>query len=135
VRRRLVAVLAAAVAAGAGCGESDDSTGIRLVVPDKNIRVEGVECAGARPFEQVHAGAKYAIEKPDGTVVADGTLPAGHAENAEPETDWEVERIPTFCVLELDAELDKGGRYRFTVEGVRPLAFVASDEPVVLLVV
>jgi hypothetical protein len=134
VRRRLAAVLAAAVAAGAGCSGSEDSTSIRLVVPDKNIRVEGVECAGARPFEQVHAGARYAIEETDGTVVAEGTLPAGHAENAEPEIDWEVERIPTFCVLELDAELDKGGRYRFTLDGARPIAFVAGDEPVVLVV-
>jgi hypothetical protein len=118
----------------AACSGSDDATSIRLVVPDKNIREAGVECAGARPFQHVHAGAPYAIEAEDGSVVADGTLPAGHAENAEPEIDWEVDRIPTFCVLEFDVELPERPRYRLRLERGRPLDFAADEEPVQLVV-
>jgi hypothetical protein len=126
VRRGAAAVLAGLVVA-VGCGGSDAETSIRLVVPDKNIRTEGVECAGARPFEHIHAGAPFTIEAGDGTVVAEGTLPAGRAVNAEPEIDWGVERIPTFCVLELDVDLPKRPRYRFLVEDSRPLEFVVRE--------
>lgn len=132
--RRLAAAVAAALVVAAGCSGSDDGTSIRLVVPDKNIREEGVDCAGARPFEHVHAGASYAVEDADGTVVADGELPAGRAENAEPEIDWEVERIPTFCVLEFDVDVPEGERYRLRVDGVRPLDFESSAEEVVVVV-
>ena len=128
------AALAAVLVLCAGCSGSDDGTSIRLVVADKNIREEGVECAGARPFQHVHAGASYTIESEDGSVVAEGTLPAGHAENAEPEIDWEVERIPTFCVLELNVELPERPRYRFVLEGTRPLDFDVDGEPVELVV-
>jgi hypothetical protein len=118
----------------AGCGSSGAETRIRLVVPDENIREEGVECAGARPFQHVHAGAQFAIEGDDGTVVAEGELPAGRAENAEPGIDWGVERIPTFCVLELEVELPERRRYVFRLERGRPLEFVVDEEPVVLVV-
>jgi hypothetical protein len=127
-------LLSAALLAGSGCSRSGDEAHIRLVVPDKNIREEGVECAGARPFHHVHAGASFTVEADDGTVVADGTLPAGHAENAEPGVDWGVERIPTFCVVELEVDLPERPRYRFRVEGGRPLEFVLDEEPVVLVV-
>ena len=133
MRRGIAATLAGLLLA-AGCGGSDPGTSIRLVVPDKNIREEGVECAGARPFEQVHAGASYAVEDADGTVVADGELPAGRAENAEPEIDWEVERIPTFCVLEFDVDVPEGKWYRLRVDGVRPLDFESSAEEVLVVV-
>jgi hypothetical protein len=123
-----------AVAFLAGCGGSGDETRLRLVVPDKNIRVEGVECAGARPFQHVHAGAPFTIEADDGAVVAEGELPAGHAENAEPGVDWGVERIPTFCVLDFAVALPERPRYRFRLERGRPLEFVVEDEPVVLVV-
>jgi hypothetical protein len=119
---------------GVGCAGSGDEARLRLVVPDKNIREEGVECAGARPFHYVHAGAPFTIEAEDGTIVAEGTLPAGHAENAEPGIDWGVERIPTFCVVELEVELPEHPRYRFRVVGGRPLEFVLEEEPVVLVV-
>lgn len=134
MRRRLAAAVAATLVAPVGCSGSDDATRIRLVVPDKNIREEGVECAGARPFQHVHAGAAYAVEAADGSVVADGELPAGRAENAEPEIDWEVERIPTFCVVEFDVDVPKGARYRLRVDGGLPLEFVPGDEQVVLVV-
>jgi hypothetical protein len=134
VKGGIAAALAAALVAAAGCSGADDGTSIRLVVPDKNLRAEGVECAGARPFQHVHAGATYAIEGADGTVVADGTLPAGRAENAEPEIDWEVERIPTFCVVELDVDLPEGSRFSLRVGEERPLEFVTTEEPVVLVV-
>ena len=134
MRNASAAALAAALVAGVGCSGSDDATSIRLVVSDKNIRTEGVECAGAHPYQYVHAGATYAVEDGDGTVVADGTLPAGDAENAEPEIDWEVDRIPTFCGLELDVDLPERSRYRLRLERGRPLAFVLTDEPVVLVV-
>jgi hypothetical protein len=120
------------VAGGCG-GSSGAETSIRLVVPDKNVRAEGVECAGARPFHHVHAGAPFTIEAGDGTVVADGTLPAGHAENAEPGIDWGVERIPTFCVLDFEVDLPERPRYRLRLDGSRPLEFGVDEEPVVLV--
>ena len=130
------AALVATVVTAAGCsGSGDDEASIRLVVADKNVRTEGVECAGARPFHHVHAGAPFTIEAEDGTVVAEGTLPVGHAENAEPEIDWGVDRIPTFCVLELEVDLPERPRYRLVLEGGRPLEFVVEEqEPVVLVV-
>lgn len=134
MKRRLAAGIAAALVAGSGCPGSDEGTGIRLVVPDKNIRPEGVECAGARPFQHVHAGAAYSVETLEGEVVTDGELPAGRAENAEPEIDWEVERIPTFCVVEFDVDVPKGSRYKLRVDGGLPLEFVAGGEEVVLVV-
>jgi hypothetical protein len=132
----LAAALAAALVAGTACAGSAAGveTRIRLVVPDKNIRAEGVECAGARPFHHVHAGAPFTIEADDGTVVADGTLPVGHAENAEPGVDWGVDRIPTFCVLEFEVDLTERPRYRLRLERGRPLEFVVEEEPVVLVV-
>ena len=120
--------------AAAACGSSNAETSIRLVVPDKNVRAEGVECAGARPFEHVHAGAAFTIEAGDGSVVADGELPVGHAENAEPGIDWGVDRIPTFCVLDFQVDLPERPRYRLLVDGGRPLEFVVGREPVVLVV-
>ena len=133
--------LAAALLLAAGCaggGEDTTETHIRLVVADKNIREEGIECAGARPFQHVHAGAAYRIEAGDGAVVADGELPAGRAENAEPSIDWEVERIPTFCVLDFEVDLPQRSRYRLRLDRGRPFEFIApqraSDEPIVLVV-
>jgi hypothetical protein len=126
VRGGIAAALAGLLLA-AGCGGGDPDTSIRLVVPDENIRAEGVECAGARPFEHIHAGAPFTIEAGDGTVVAEGTLPAGHAVNAEPEIDWGVERIPTFCVLELEVDLPERPRYRLVLEDSRPLEFVVRE--------
>jgi hypothetical protein len=136
VRARVAAALAAALVAGAGCSDSGDGVeaSIRLVVPDKNIRTEGVECAGARPFQHVHAGAPFTIEAEDGSVVAEGTLPAGRAENAEPEIEWGVDRIPTFCVLEFEVDLPERPRYRLRLERGRPLEFVVDEGQVVLVV-
>jgi hypothetical protein len=131
---RLSAALALGVAVLAGCGGSDDETSLRLVVPDKNIRAEGVECAGARPFQAIHAGAPYTIEAADGAVVAEGTLPAGRAENAEPSVDWGVERIPTFCVLELEVDLPERPRYRLVLEHIRPIEFVVREGTAELVV-
>ena len=108
--RRLAAGLAA-VAALAGCGGSGGDgldVGLRLVAPDNNIRLEGAECAGARPYQHVHAGTAYALEDVDGEVLADGELPAGVAENADPTIDWGVERIPT----DLRLVAGPGGRAR-----------------------
>jgi hypothetical protein len=135
VKAGVGALLTATLAAGIGCsGSADVQASIRLVVPDKNVRAEGVECAGARPFEHVHATAPFTIEADDGTVVADGTLPVGHAENAEPDVDWGIDRIPTFCVLEFDVDLPERRRYRLRLERGRPLEFVVEEEPVVLVV-
>jgi hypothetical protein len=133
VRAGLAVALGVLAAGGCG-GSSGAETSIRLVVPDKNVRAEGVECAGARPFQHVHAGAPFTIEAGDGRKVADGTLPAGHAENAEPGIDWGVERIPTFCVLDFQVDLPERPRYRFLLEGRRPLEFVVDEAPVVLVV-
>ena len=117
------------------CGGSDADTSIRQVVPDKNIREEGVECAGARPFQHIHAGAPFTIEAEDGTVVAEGELPAGRAENAEPDIDWGVERIPTYCVLELEVDLPERPRYRLKLEHKRPIEFAVREGTAELVVV
>jgi hypothetical protein len=132
VKLAIALVLVGAVLAG--CGGSDDDTSIRLVVPDKNIRAEGVECAGARPFQHIHAGAPFTIEAQDGTVVAEGELPAGKAENAEPDVDWGVERIPTYCVLELEVDLPERPRYRLKLERIRPIEFVVREGAAELVV-
>jgi len=141
--RPAAASLAGAVLLGlAGCGGGGEDTveaHLRLVVPDNNIRVEGVECAGARPFDYVRPGASFTLEAPDGTVLADGELPAGRAENADPSIDWGVERIPTVCVMELELEgLPERPGYRLRLPEGRPLAFdrsdLSGDEPLMLLV-
>jgi hypothetical protein len=143
-RARLTAGCAGAVAllGLAGCGGGGEDTveaHLRLVVPDNNIRVEGVECAGARPFDYVRPGARFALEAPDGSVLVDGELPAGRAENADPSIDWGVERIPTVCVMELDLEdVPERPRYRLRLSEGRPLEFdrahLSGDERLMLLV-
>ncbi len=110
-----------------------------MVAPDNNIRVEGAECAGARPFEHVHAGAAYALEAADGEVLAEGELPAGVAENADPTIDWGVERIPTVCVMPLTLEdVPERVAYRLRLDEGPPLEFDAGlltpGEPLQLVV-
>ena len=139
MRRARVAAgcLVAGLLGVAGCGGGGEETveaRLRLVVPDNNIRVEGVECAGARPFRYIHRGTPYTLETPDGTVLEEGELPAGRAENADPSIEWGVERIPTVCVMELSLTgLPEHPRYQLRVEGGPPLPFDAalleSEEP------
>ena len=124
--KRLCLVILLVLAGCGGSGENTVDARLALVVPDNNIREEGVECAGARPFRHVHAGTAYRIEAGDGTVVAEGELPAGKAENADPSVDWESERIPTVCVMTFDVELPERPRYRLVIEGSVPTAFARS---------
>ena len=134
MRRALAAV---AVALLAGCGGGDDGERIRLVIPDNNIRDEGVECSGARPFQQLHRGTPFRIEDAEGEVVADGALPSGLAENADPRIDWESKRMPTVCVMELEVELPEHASYRLVLPETAPLEFARErleDEPVELVV-
>jgi hypothetical protein len=122
-----------------GCSSGGDSNGarFRVVIPDKNIREEGVECAGARPFRQIHRGTEFTVEDAEGEVMAEGELPAGRAENADPTVDWGVERIPTVCVMELELDLPERPRYRFILPDTMPVDFDAAllerDEPVELI--
>ena len=109
-----------------GSGEDTVDARIALVVPDNNIREEGIECAGARPFRHVHAGTPYRIEAGDGSVVAEGELPAGKAENADRSIDWNSERIPTVCVMTFDVDLPERQRYRLVIEGSVPTVFARS---------
>jgi hypothetical protein len=144
MRRARVAAgcLAAALLGVGGCGGGGEDTveaHLRLVVPDNNIRVEGVECAGARPFDYVRPGASFTLEALDGSVLADGELPAGRAENADPSVDWGVERIPTVCVMELVLEdVPERRSYRLRLPEGRPLEFdrshLSADEPLQLIV-
>jgi len=121
----LLAVLALGACGGSGGGGTDMK--IKLVVEDKNIREEGAECAGARPLQYVHAEAGYALEDASGAVLADGELPAGHAVNADPSIDWGVERIPTFCVFDLELDgVPARTRYRLRLDRGSPLPFDAS---------
>ena len=140
--RARVFVAAAALLGLTGCGgggEDAVEARLRLVVPDNNIRVEGVECAGARPFGHVRAGAPFTLEAGDGTVLAEGELPAGRAENADPSIEWGVERIPTVCVMELNlSDVPERPRYRLRLPEGRPLEFdrslLSEDEPLMLIV-
>jgi hypothetical protein len=120
------------------CSEDETTEAhIRLVVADKNLRQEGVECAGARPFQHIHAGAPFQVEGADGSVVFEGELPAGRARNAEPEIDWGVERIPTSCVLDFDVDVPQLARYQLRLGEGRPLDFRVSSrtgEPIEFVV-
>ena len=104
-----------------------------MVAPDNNIRVEGAECAGARPFEHVHAGAAYALEAADGEVLAEGELPAGVAENADPTHRLGRRADPDRLRDGSDADGRSRARaYRLSLDEGPPLEFDAallSDEP------
>jgi hypothetical protein len=134
---RAASMLAVALLAGCG-GDGGGGERIRLVIPDNNIRTEGVECSGARPFRHLHRGTPFTIEDSEGRVVADGELPAGRAENADPSVDWESDRMPTVCVMELDVELPERGDHRLVLPETAPLELDAErlrgDEPVQLVV-
>jgi hypothetical protein len=134
---RAASMLAVALLAGCG-GDGGGGERIRLVIPDNNIRTEGVECSGARPFRHLHRGTPFTIEDSEGRVVADGELPAGRAENADPSVDWESDRMPTVCVMELDVELPERGDHRLVLPETAPLELDAArlrgDEPVQLVV-
>jgi hypothetical protein len=137
--RRIAAALGVLALALAGCGGSDGrDLALSLVVEDKNIREEGAECAGARPFDYVHAEASYALEDEGGEVLEEGALPAGHAVDADPSIDWGVNRIPTFCVFELDVEgVPEREAYALRLEEGDPIPFDAGragdEEPIQLV--
>jgi hypothetical protein len=114
----------AVVALLAGCGGGDDvEARLTVVVPDNNIREEGSECSGARPFRAVHRGTAFTIEDGDGALVAEGELPAGVAMNADPAIDWEADLIPTVCTFEVDVGLPDRPRYRLVLPDTLPVEF------------
>jgi hypothetical protein len=126
--RGLAIVMMAAIGWLAGCSDGGNDLHLLVVVADNEIRAEGVECAGARPYQYVHAGARFTLETEDGTELAEGELPSGRAENADPSIDWGVERIPTVCAMEVDIEgVAEHARYRLQLEDGPPLAFEARD--------
>ena len=118
VRRQVRRLALLALLALAGCGGSvEDAVDARiaLVVPD-NIREEGIECAGARPFRHVHAGTPYRIEA--GTECRRrGRAPRRRGRERRSFDRLELERIPTVCVMTFDVELPARLRYRLVVEG------------------
>jgi hypothetical protein len=122
-----------------GCSGDTTDVHLRVVVADNEIRAEGVECAGARPYQYVHAGARFTLETDDGTELAEGELPAGRAENADPSIDWGVERFPTVCAMEVDVEgVPQHAGYRLRLPEGPPLEFEASansgEERITLIV-
>ena len=127
---------------GAGCvapGAGSVDLHLHVIVADGQIRREGVECAGARPFQFVHAQASFSVESQDGTVVAEGELPGGRAESADPSIEWGVPRIPTFCVTELNLlGVPTHHRYQLRLGDGRPLEFGPAtgteSDPIALLV-
>ena len=120
---RLVVTLSA-LALLAGCGGGDDvEARLLVVVPDNNIREEGSECSGARPFGAIHRDTRFTIEDGEGEVVADGELPAGVAANADPAIDWEDDLIPTVCTFELDVGLPERERYALVLPDTLPVEF------------
>lgn len=118
---RWLALLLVFVLAGCGGDAGIDAT-LHVVVPDNNIREEGVECSGARPFRAIHRGTAFEIRVGE-DVVATGDLPAGRAVDADPTVEWGVERIPTHCVFDVDLELPERQRYELVLPGVVPVAF------------
>ncbi len=127
----------ALVLSGCSPGGDESAARLRVVIPDNNIREEGVECSGARPFRQIRRGTAFTVEDAAGEVVAEGELPAGRAENADPSVEWGVDRIPTVCVMELELDLPPRPSYRFLLPDAVPLEFDAAllerDEPVELV--
>jgi hypothetical protein len=127
-RRASLVVLMVAAGLLAACSDDGKDLHLLVVVPDNEIRAEGVECAGARPYQYVHAGARFTLETEDGTELAEGELPSGRAENADPSIDWGVERIPTVCAMQVDIEgVAEHAGYRLQIEEGPPLAFEARD--------
>ncbi len=132
-------VLAFVALAATSCGGGGDATqaSLRVVIPDNNIRTEGVECSGAEPFRHIHRGTPFRVEAPDGALVAEGELPAGRAENADPSIDWESDRMPTVCVMDVEVDLPERSGYRFVLEDTVPIEFdaalLAQEEPVLLV--
>ena len=121
---RRLALLLAPLALAAGCGGGGDvEARLTVVVPDNNIREEGSECAGARPFRAVHRGTAFTVEDGGGEVVAEGELPAGIARNADPAIDWEDDLIPTVCTFEVDVGLPDRERYVLLLPEAVPLEF------------
>ncbi len=127
-------LLAVLVLPGCG-GDAGIDARLRVVVPDNNIREEGVECSGARPFRKIHRGTDFEIRAGD-EVIAEGELPTGRSVNADPAVDWGVDRIPTHCVFDLDVELPERERYELALPDVLPVAFerrLLGDEPLRLV--
>jgi hypothetical protein len=128
----------AALAAGCGGNGADVDARLTLVVPDNNIREEGAECAGARPFRAIHRGTLFTVEDESGQVVAEGELPAGIARNADPAVDWEDDLIPTVCTFEVEVGLPERARYTVVLPEAVPLRVdrsVLGDDPVQLVLV
>ena len=137
MRRGLACVLVAALAAGCCGGDDGVEARLSVVVPDNNIREEGSECAGARPFRAIHRGTAFTIEDGAGEAVADGELPAGVAANADPAIDWEDDLIPTVCTFELEVDLPERERYRLVLPEAVPVEFeralLDAEEPLRLV--
>ena len=133
--RLAAALVLAALAAGCGGGEAIDAR-LAIVVPDNNIRAEGDECAGARPFDAIHRDTVFTIEDGAGAVLADGELPTGRATNADPSIDWESDRFPTVCVFDVEVGLPERNDYRLVLPDTLPLEFerrLLGDEPLRLV--
>ena len=116
---------------------ADVEARLTIVVPDNNIREEGSECAGARPFRAIHRDTAFTVEDGSGAVVAEGELPAGVATNADPEIDWEDELIPTVCTFDVEIGLPESARYKLLLPEALPLEFdralLDRDEPLQLV--
>ncbi len=144
--RRLCVVIAVLASLTVGCssdpGDTTSPTGtvLKVVVADGLIREEGSECGGSRPFREIHEGTPYEVVTESGSLLVEGELPPGVAENADPTVDWEdLERIPTVCAMYLSVgDLPDHPEYELDIEGSEPLPFGASDvavgTPIVLLV-
>jgi len=111
-----------------GCASADQPQrqhDIILQVMDGNVREPGVECAGARPFLYVHAGARFDVTDAGGEVLASGPLPPGVAVEAFND-DLEVDRVPTFCVFTVSIELPDRAAYRLVLEEGDPVSFTST---------
>ncbi len=134
-----VLLVLTAACSGDGGAEEGDQIALRVVIPDGNIRPEGSDCAGARPYRHVRPGVSYSLQSGEGDVLADGELPSGVAENADPSIDWEdLARIPTVCIMELAfTGIPEHDEYALHIDGVSPMPFTSADvalgTPIVLI--
>ncbi|HEX6358402.1 hypothetical protein [Actinophytocola sp.] len=89
----------------AGCaGDASDSSTLRLLVLDGNLRRLGDPCNGAGPFRYAHADAGYVVQDRDGVEVFRGELPNGTAEKMMDVEFREGLRQPTMCVMTLHVD-------------------------------
>ncbi|GAA3587825.1 hypothetical protein GCM10022198_09270 [Klugiella xanthotipulae] len=86
-----------------GCtGTGDPAHPITLVVRDAALREIGADCAGATPYNYVHAGTELRFLTAEGTLADSHTLSPGVAVAADDRDYGEATRVPSLCRFTVD---------------------------------